>query len=284
MSNVWKLGTRWSDWGDSSASVLSIMRRNNIAFVWLDEGLRNKFLTQVSKGDYIALADGYQIVAIGKAISDPGYLRDFKYFTISNLDYPDFSLEDGLNEIVAVRINVVDIEDIDKNDFYYQRRIRFCALNQLWKKTKTYYDEHVNRFEIKSYTATIGHVSNDSHALLNSKVSYIVPVYQRPYEWGEGQVRPFINDIMTNYIGKDGTGNHPEPMFIGTMQLSKRRPISSKEYQHEVVDGQQRITTLTLFLKELQKHFPDCRYLSELNFNWLQTHVSEQQSQYLHNY
>lgn len=45
MSNVWKLGTRWSGWGDSSASVLSIMRRNNIAFVWLDEGLRNKFLT-----------------------------------------------------------------------------------------------------------------------------------------------------------------------------------------------------------------------------------------------
>ena len=63
MANVWKIGTRWSDWGDPSASVLSIMRRNNVAFVWLNEHDKSKFLNNVKKGDFIALADGYQIVA-----------------------------------------------------------------------------------------------------------------------------------------------------------------------------------------------------------------------------
>lgn len=284
MSNVWKLGTRWSEWGDSAASVLSIMRRNNTAFVWLDSQAKERFLRDVKKGDYIALADGYQIVAIGKAISDAGYLKDFKNFQVSELDFPEFSLEDGLDYIVAVRINIVDIDDNDKGDFYFQKQIRFCSLNQLWNETIDYYENHVNRFEIKSYTATIGNTSVDGKALLNPKVSYIIPIYQRPYEWTDLQIIPFVNDIFTNFMGKDGSGRHPEPMFIGTMQLSKRKPISNYEYQHEVVDGQQRITTLTILLHELRKHFPTCKKLSALEFKWLHTHVSEQQSLYLYNY
>lgn len=284
MANVWKFGTRWSDWGDSSASVLSIMRRNNIAFVWLDGDAKTNFLLQVKKGDYVALADGYQIVAIGKTTSAPGYLRDFKNFQVSETDFPDFSLEDGWDNIVAVKINIVDINDEDKDVFYFQKPIRFCALNQLRKETIDYYESHLNRFEIHSYTGTIGQSGGESKALLNSKVRYIIPVYQRPYEWTDWQITPFINDIISNYLGKDGSGKHPEPMFIGTMQLSKRKPISNLEYQHDVVDGQQRITTLTIFLKELQRHYPECKRLASLNFNWLQTHVSEQQSKYLFNY
>lgn len=284
MSNIWKIGTRWSEWGNPSSSVLSIMRRNNTAFVWLDGKAKYRFLNDVKKGDYIALADGYQIVAIGKATSEAGCLKDFTNFHISELDFPDFSIEDGLDNIVAVKINIVDIDDKDKDAFYYQKQHKFCALNKLWNETKRYYEEHVNRFEIKSYTATIGKSIEDDHCLLDSKATYIVPIYQRPYEWKEVQVRPFINDILSNFMGKDGSGCLPEPMFIGTMQLSKRKPISNIEYQHEIVDGQQRITTLTIFLRELQKHFPKCNRLSLLKFNWLQTHVSDQQSEYLYNY
>ena len=104
MANVWKIGTRWSDWGDSSASVLSIMRRNNLAFVCLDEVDKRKFLNSVKKGDYIALADGYQIVAIGKATGNADYLRNFKNFYVSSNDYENFSLDDGGDKIVAVKI------------------------------------------------------------------------------------------------------------------------------------------------------------------------------------
>lgn len=284
MKNVWKIGTRWSDWGDSSASILSIMRRNNTAFVWLEEKDKAKFLKDVTKGDYIALADGYQIVAIGKTTSDAGYLKDFKNFQVSEHDFSGFSLEDGKDQIVAVKINIVDIEDGDRHEFYFQKQHRFCSLNQLWNEVIDYYENHVNKFEIKSYTATIGNSEVDGRILINNKATYIIPIYQRPYEWSDRQIRPFVNDILANFMGKDGSGRLPEPMFIGTMQLSKRKPISNNEYQHEVVDGQQRITTLTIMLHELQKNFPQCKKLSSLEFKWLKTHVSEQQSIYLYNY
>jgi uncharacterized protein with ParB-like and HNH nuclease domain len=284
MANVWKIGTRWSDWGDSSASVLSIMRRNNVAFVWLNEADQDKFLSSVKKGDYIALADGYQIVAIGKATGNADYLRNFKNFYVSSNDYEYFSLDEGRNKIVAVKINIVDIEDGDKAGFWYQKQIRFCSLNQLRDEVKEYYDSHLNRFSIQTYTGTIGEDNKNSHCLLNKHVSYVIPVYQRPYEWGEEQVSCLINDILYGYLGKDRNCRNPEPVFIGTMQLSKRKPISNIEYEHDVVDGQQRITTLTIFLNELKKMFPECQSLKDLDFKWLKTHVSEQQNVYLYNY
>lgn len=260
------------------------MRRNNIAFVWLDGQEKDRFLQDVRKGDYIALADGYQIVAIGKATCDSKYLHEFKNFIVSRKDYQGFSQDDGYNHIVATKINIVDINDQDKPSFYYEKMSRFCSILKLRNKIADYYESNVNSFDIKSYTGTIKQSNGESHVLLNSNVSYIVPVYQRPYEWNENQVVPFINDILSSYMGKDGSSNNPEPMFIGTMQLSKRRPISSSEYQHEVVDGQQRITTITILLKELKSLYPTCRRLNEMQFNWLETHVSEQQSVYLHNY
>lgn len=285
MDKVWKIGTRWDDRGASSASVLSIMRRNNLAFVWLDEAGRNYFLDNVTKGDYIALADGYQIVAIGKATGDAHTLNYFKKnFQVSANDYANFSLEEGWDEITAVKINIVDIEDEDKADFWYQKQARFCSLNQLWNEVKEYYDSHLNRFSIQSYTGTIGNGKNGSKCLLNKQVSYIVPVYQRPYEWGEEQVSCLVNDILNGFVGKEGNCKNPEPVFIGTMQLSKRKPISNQEYEHEVIDGQQRITTLTILLNELRKMFPECKPLQSLEFKWLKTHVSEQQNNYLFNY
>lgn len=284
MARVWKIGTRWSDWGDSSASVLSIMRRNNMAFVWLDKADKNRFLNNVRKGDYIALADGYQIVAIGKATRDADYLHNFKNFHVSPNDYNDFSLDDGWEEIVSVKINIVDIEDKDKEKFWYKKQTRFCSLNQLWNEVKEYYDTHLNRFSIQTYTGIIGNGNINSHCLLNKHVSYVIPVYQRPYEWGEEQVSRLVNDILNGYSGKDRDCKNPEPLFIGTMQLSKRKPISNIEYEHDVVDGQQRITTLTILLNELKKMFPRCGLLHDLDFRWLKTHVSEQQNNYLYNY
>ena len=284
MANVWKIGTRWSDWGDSSASVLSIMRRNNLAFVWLNESDKRKFLENVRKDDYIALADGYQIVAIGKATRKADYLHNFKNFYVSSNDYDNFSLAEGWNDIVAVKINIVDIENDDKADFWYQKQTRFCSLNQLRDEVKEYYDSHLNRFSIQSYTETIGVNNKNSHCLLNKNVSYVIPVYQRPYEWGEEQVACLINDILYGYLGRDRNCKNSEPVFIGTMQLSKRKPISNIEYEHDVVDGQQRISTLTIFLHELKRMFPECKSLNELDFKWLKTHVSEQQNIYLYNY
>ena len=70
MANVWKVGSRWSDNGSKESSIISIFRRNNVVFVG-QEDRRIAFRDSVKQGDYIAIADGYTIVAVGKAISNP---------------------------------------------------------------------------------------------------------------------------------------------------------------------------------------------------------------------
>ena len=61
-----------------------------------------------------------------------------------------------------------------------------------------------------------------------------------------------------------------EPMFVGTMQLTNELPDSI-----DVVDGQQRISTIFVLLKYLK-----LKYNIELpfrNFDWLETKVANEQ-------
>ena len=70
-----------------------------------------------------------------------------------------------------------------------------------------------------------------------SKSRMIIPPFQREYSWGEDQIEDFWNDNI-----KSGETTS----FIGTILVN---PVSVKGQRHddyEVVDGQQRITTIFL--------------------------------------
>ena len=72
---------------------------------------------------------------------------------------------------------------------------------------------------------------------------YIIPPYQREYSWKEEQWESLFNDIYENESG----------YFLGTIIC-----ISSETNKLDVIDGQQRLTTLSIFLlalyKELKKY------------------------------
>lgn len=83
---------------------------------------------------------------------------------------------------------------------------------------------------------------------------YIVPDYQREYVWKEKEVHQLLEDI-----GDQINSSSNQQYFIGTILVS---PTAEKNH-YEVIDGQQRLTTLYLilcamrtFIKEplLQKH------------------------------
>jgi uncharacterized protein with ParB-like and HNH nuclease domain len=106
---------------------------------------------------------------------------------------------------------------------------------------------------------------------------YIIPIYQRPYEWEEEQLNKFISSLFTSFWGNDGD-SPSEPMFYGTMQLSKK----NKANEQEVIDGQQRLSTILILLLVLKKEFPNAREISKIMFDWLQTRVySGKQQEYL---
>ena len=79
--------------------------------------------------------------------------------------------------------------------------------------------------------------------LLNDRKRYLVPMYQRNYAWGEGEINQLIQDIL------DYQQHKPEQTYyIGTLVVFER-----KDGSFEVIDGQQRFTTLTLLAFALKR-------------------------------
>lgn len=284
MATVWKIGSRWSSYGAANASILSIFRRNKVVFVGLED--ESWFLENVHRGDYFAIADGYQIVAIAKATSFPDYIGNLKDIIVKEQDNSVFNLEENKNWAVGVKVQIHDIRKEDWSRFYYMKRASICRVNyELSSSLVDYYENDALPFAISSRTCSLTDGGNPNYsALLNPHITYIVPVYQRPYEWSEDNIRPFVTDILNGYLGKERNAAHPEPLFIGTMQLAQPWHISKTEIQQDIIDGQQRITTLTIFLNELKRLHPEAKALAKLGFNWIETHVSKEQGYYLDSY
>ena len=84
--------------------------------------------------------------------------------------------------------------------------------------------------------------------LLSENVNYQIPVYQRNYAWGRPQIRALIQDVYDYYLKSQ---INVENYYIGSLVVAK------KEHYFEVLDGQQRFTTLNLvvlFLKSKLKN------------------------------
>ena len=72
-------------------------------------------------------------------------------------------------------------------------------------------------------------------------VTYKIPVYQRNYAWEEDQITALIKDVYDSW-----QKNPSASYYIGTLVTYKR---NDREY--EVIDGQQRLTTIYLIIKAL---------------------------------
>lgn len=72
--------------------------------------------------------------------------------------------------------------------------------------------------------------------------TFVIPDYQRSYSWGYDECYALYNDLMTAF--KDNKREY----FIGNLVMAR---YSSPKYERQIVDGQQRLTTLWLMLKVL---------------------------------
>lgn len=74
---------------------------------------------------------------------------------------------------------------------------------------------------------------------------YRIPEYQRPYVWGKDQVSELLNDLNDSMIT-----NEKSQYFLGSMVLQKKnKSHDSLDYsEYDVLDGQQRLTTLFLLI------------------------------------
>ena len=84
----------------------------------------------------------------------------------------------------------------------------------------------------------------------NADSLYKIPVYQRPYKWENDQVEQLWDDITEAYY------NGEENYFLGSIITAKPRD-NEKSLYSDVVDGQQRLTTLMIMFCVIRDLFPD---------------------------
>lgn len=81
---------------------------------------------------------------------------------------------------------------------------------------------------------------------------YLVPLFQRPYVWEEaGQWQPLWEDV-TKVAERRRDGLNAKPHFLGAVVLDQIRTVSSSFDARQIIDGQQRLTTLQVLLVALK--------------------------------
>ncbi|EAI4297391.1 DUF262 domain-containing protein [Campylobacter lari] len=130
--------------------------------------------------------------------------------------------------------------------------------------------------EVKSCVVSLkelvcGDIINGSN-IFDKAFSLNIPYYQRPYAWGIEQVKILLKDI-SEQIDKN------QKYLLGSLILH----TENTENKFNIVDGQQRLTTLALILKVLcgnQKKCKECKignFLGEVNYshNESKYHIKE---------
>ena len=84
--------------------------------------------------------------------------------------------------------------------------------------------------------------------IFSSDFEYHIPLYQRPYAWTVDQVSDLFDDLYDFHQTENDEG-----YFLGSIVLIKQE---TKPYA-EVIDGQQRLTTLTILLAALAHQLVD---------------------------
>lgn len=84
----------------------------------------------------------------------------------------------------------------------------------------------------------------------NQTNQFVIPIYQRLYSWGKEQCKQLWDDII-KIGGNDKMNGH----FIGSILYVRVDDTHSSPLL--IIDGQQRLTTITLLFIALRNHLSD---------------------------
>ncbi len=100
--------------------------------------------------------------------------------------------------------------------------------------------------------------------ILERKISYEIPDYQRPYSWTTDEIDDLFNDLDS---AVDTENNH----FFGAFVFNTERKENEKIV--EVIDGQQRLTTLMLVFYAIRTLYNNEKFNVEKGINTRRTNV-----------
>ena len=89
------------------------------------------------------------------------------------------------------------------------------------------------------------------------KYSFSIPTYQRPYVWGNEQLKKLLDDFFQSY-----TISPNEKYYVSTFLTKENEEIA------ELIDGQQRFTSLWLISFVINKTCPNSLLSRFLKKDW----------------
>ena len=81
---------------------------------------------------------------------------------------------------------------------------------------------------------------------LSEKSPFVVPVYQRPYTWSEDDEIQTLFDDIVEFVRNGGAEDETKTYFLGCIVS-----FTNSQKEQEIIDGQQRITSLFLLLRAI---------------------------------
>ena len=88
--------------------------------------------------------------------------------------------------------------------------------------------------------------------IINGATQFVIPVFQRDYSWVEAQCEQLWNDVL--HVARDSS---ERGHFLGSVVYISTGDSSAGFTRWLLIDGQQRMTTLTLMLIALRDHIRD---------------------------
>lgn len=244
-----------------------------------------RFIKEMKDGDFV-LVPGFPIysdVSIYKVIGNEVYTNDSEKIKLFNIEK---EVDLGFYRKVEKVKENISKSTLSENLY---RRLKIqqtnSCINDLAKDVDAVIKGEIQKvlkeptFDIETDVYCINNTRNQGKkSLLQKGLTYHIPIYQRPYSWEEKAVQRLLDDIFYGYYGGvDDDENckvSSEPMFIGNMQLTNR--VANGENQDksvDVVDGQQRISTIFVLLKYLSINFEN---QIDIDFEWLETSVANE--------
>ncbi len=113
----------------------------------------------------------------------------------------------------------------------------------------------MNALSTPQDTQLVSSISADKLAvkdIFSDNYLFTIPNYQRPYSWEEEHCTQLLDDLHT-FAFKDEPFDELPPYFLGSAVIIKREHIRNAQ----IVDGQQRLTTLTILLSCLRYAITD---------------------------
>jgi uncharacterized protein with ParB-like and HNH nuclease domain len=138
------------------------------------------------------------------------------------------------------------------------------------------YNLNLKKYIIFSGVSMKATETNLNQFLALNDTRFVIPVYQRNYDWTKSHCKQLIDDILT--VGDNGNiTSH----FIGSIVSFKDKIHTSLETKElTIIDGQQRITTITLIyivIYHLAKKSQDKRQEKRISETYLINAYSEEE-------